>query len=489
MKRTLPEIYGKSRVENTEKLEFTQRCMNDFIFFSERVLGYDFSELHHELVKLFFGNRFILVVIPRGFLKTTICSVCYPLWRMYREKGIEICQTGSAMTQSIKSLKIAQLALEENDYLKFLVPESKDVTWNKNQLTTTNGNTYYVKPFSDSARGIHVNYLIADDILRNKDVTHDQIKDTFWSVFFPTVQTKKGQILVVGTPQSVDDLFAELKKKKWKYIWKSAILNYGTENEKSLWPEGFTLKELYEIRNSMTVGRFNIEYMTNPTLTGSSIFPLDKILECTDDALGYSYDIKGSGFLGCDFALSGSKWGDFSVFVAIDSFKGIWKKTHINDIGDKTIVEVENPVIIRKIDRMKGLSFEAQVRRIKQMYESMNPCNKIIIDSSTFGQVFLQDLRSECLPVDGQDFSSKNRNILLIGLSKLISSGRLVIPNDENDPVASRMAKILIRELSGFKELESSFKSTTKHDDVAMATALAVKNVGSPRGFVDLIAI
>lgn len=445
----------------------------DFTYFCEKILHLEMTEYHKGIADLPLKHRYLCIVIPTGHSKTTLFTMGYALWRLWREKNIEICLVSSSVDQSMRMFALVQEELQTNPFFKDLLPTDRFDTWNKSQLRTRNGNQYYIKPFNSTARGIHPQYIIYDDLLRESDTPMDQIKEIFWSVFYPRGQIHKCQHLVVGTPQGLDDLYAELaKKEEWHVVRKAAI---DVDWTKPLWPERFPIDVLRKIRDSMAPYRFEREYMCRPSPTGTPLVSKEQLLNCLDENLEFGFEIKGVGYLGCDFAMSTQASGDFNVFTVVDSVVGetYEKKT------DKGIVKIENPVFVRKITRFKGAG---QIDSIRQLNEYYKPA-KIIADNSGVGAKFVQELRENQISVYGQDFQPANRNMLLLNLGSLIEKGRLVIPAGSE---SSFMSNNLIREISGFglkrtKSNSESFHSSTEHDDMCISLALAVKDISNPR--------
>jgi hypothetical protein len=201
------------------------------------------------------------------------------------------------------------------------------------------------------------------------------------------------------------------------------------------------------------------------------------IAETLDDELGFTYTAKGIVTIGADLAMSSSATGDYTVFVVADSCQG----EHIKTNGEEKI-KVVDPVIIRKIERYKGLSYHAHQENAEKLYHDYS-ASRILVDESTFGVPFIEDLRVRHLNAEGQSFLREARNSLLLNLRRLFESDRLVIPFDQEDPNAYNLVKILISELGGIEETKTSgsgirtFKSNLAHDDTVMALALAVRDV------------
>ena len=478
---------------------FSYSIRQDFLSFCENVLGLELSEFHKEIVKLpiNIGNRYILIVLPVGHLKTTLFSKAYAIWRLFREEDFEVALVSSSERQSMKILGEVQNELEINPFLKHLVPDNRNTAWNKSTLTTSNGNKYYIVPFNSSARGIHPNVIIYDDLLRETDVSMDKIKDIFWGVFFPRGQTKYCQHIVIGTPQSGDDLYAEIEEKEkkgegWITVRKPAIIT--NENGRwiePLWKERFTLDELKNIKTNMGEYRFKREYMCNPLSSGASLYPDNLLSACCDPNLSFSYNTKGTVYIGCDFAMSTAASGDYNVYTVVDVINGEYKRK-IDLHGVTHEVTVKDPVIIRHIERYRGASGHAE--RVKQLWDTFHPV-KVIADVSNFGGKIIPEIRQYGIAVEGQDFQRGPRNNLLIGLRRLIESDdpilkppRLVIPTSQKDQTFSITTRLL-KELRAMEQTKtrsrvSTFASSLDHDDMVMSLAMAVKDAFQRRALL-----
>jgi hypothetical protein len=464
--------------------DFRLRCLDDFPFFIENVLGFDLADFHREQIGyLLEENKHLCIVNPVGHSKTTIFSVAFPIWKLWTEPKVKICVVSSSLDQSKKILDRVKTTIEENEFLHGLIPESNKTDWNKMEFKTSGGGQYFIKPFNPTIRGIHVDYLILDDILRDEEISQDQAKEIFWGPCWTRVQTVGGKIIVVGTPQSADDLFADIEDRaakglNWRFVRKPAVLvNSIGEWVEPLWKERFTLDELRQIRDNMGAPSFAREYLCDPVASGSALFPPPMIAETLDDKLGFTYTAKGQVYIGADLAMSSSATGDYTVFIVADLCNGEYVRTN----GDEQI-KVIDPVIIRKIERYKGLSYQAHQDNAERLYNDFST-TRFLVDESTFGIAFVEDLRARHLNVEGQSFLREARNSLLLNLRRVFESGRLVIPFDQNDSGAYSLVKTLISELGGIEEVKTSgsgirtFKSNLAHDDTVMALALAVRDV------------
>lgn len=486
--RSMRQIFGNASPE--EKVLMLDRFRTDFPYFCERVLNSKLPKFHiKETVPLVINNRFSVIIIPRQHLKTSLFGINYPIWRLWREdatmyrEGFQAGLVGNAVDQSIKTFNVVRENIQDNALLKQLIPENRSSAWTKQIVTTSTGNKYFVKPFNSSTRGSSFDLLICDDLLREENMGQEEIKEMFWSVLYPTINTRQGQIIVIGTPQTPHDLLAELEEKKnWASVRKRAVIMDNSKKWiKPLWDEKFTLQNLRDTEEQMGAFRFNREFLCQPVGIGSQVYPPEIVLECARDDLSYSLNTKGKVYVGCDFAMSGSKYGDYSVFTVVDTYYDKEK-----EFG------VENPIVIKRVERYKGLNFEAQVNRIVDLYVQYN-ASCCIIDVSGVGQAFMDDLIANHLSVIDRKFDARSRNNYLVTLRKLLEQKRVVIPYNQNDMDAYRNSKVLVDELSNMNEKETpngtrTILSEGDHDDTVMSLALAVSECGTQRPVQALMA-
>ena len=462
--------------------EFLFKCKSDFAFFCENVLKLEMEPYHKEICKYPLMYKQLCIIIPRGHSKTTLFSIAYPLWRLFKHRDIEICITSSSLDQSKKILSKVQYELESKPFFQDLLPKNRMDAWNKQEISTSNHNSYYIKPFNSSARGMYPHYKIYDDVLRDDDVTPEAIKEIFWSVFFPAGKTVGCQDIIVGTPLSPDDLYAEIERKSAGSVWNVIKRQAVIEDAKGkwlrpLWEKRFSLQDLREIRDSMSPFRFEREYMCRPRSTGDTLYPMEMLLNCVDYNLEFSYKIEGMIYVGCDFAMSTKMTGDYNVFTVVEDASGHPYTKH-TDKGD---IEIKNHVFVRKMIRFRGNM--RHVDKIKGLNDDYGG-TRIIGDNSGVGAKFVRELRDESLTVDAQEFQPARRNLILMNLRTLIEKNRIVIPGG---PESNPLTNILLNELSGFRSVKSSrtgyesWQSNLQHDDTVMSLAMAVKNISNPR--------
>ena len=308
---------------------------------------------------------------------------------------------------------------------------------------------------------------------------------------FPTVQTLGGDLLLVGTPMSNDDIFFDIENrirdeplfaKDWYFSKNPAVIVDEFDNWIDvLWPERYSIEKLRSIQNSMSPAKFSREYLLSPASFESSFFDKTYFVNSLSTAYALEHEPMKDAlhFLGCDFAMSSKARADYSAFITVALKPG---KVEV-DYGDRKEV-VENPIFVRNVFWGKGISYDNQILTIKRIYKDFNIV-KAVVDKTNFGLKFYEDLKRE-YNIEGQDFPMARRNSLLTNLKVMFEKGRIILPfKDKNN------TKVVIQELKnqlkGFtlEQDSASIKSKSKHDDLVIALALAVKNLDKKSFYLD----
>ncbi len=442
-------------------IDFLTKAKMDFKFFCENVLAgpplflnthggiHDFQLEWFHLIQ---NNDRVMIQAPAGFSKTTIVGIAIPIWLAFNYSHKQILVVSKTLPQSTRILALIKRAIEDNELLMGLRPKSYLETWSKQEIKTTTSCRIYCRPYSINVKGERVDYMLLDEINSYEKA----------SIYFDYIVPRlnpKGKIAGISTSENMTDLIHIIKARAGKeYIFKTYK---AIENGKSTWPERFSMEWLNKRKKELGEEYFEKNYMNNPTAESEdAIFSKKAILECFDRERGFSTEIEGMGFVGCDFAISRGPSGDYDAYVVID--------------------KVEGRYIIKKIEIYKGLLTPGKVRRIKQLHELYKPI-RIPVDESNLGSTIVDQLRTEALPVRPYDFHPTKRRKYLNTLRNLIDGRKLIIPYSSDDPNAIKMANLLFEQLMGFKEIENkmtgnkNYVSKAQHDDILMALAIALE--------------
>jgi len=459
--RTLEEIF---REENEEK--FLMDCRFDFEKWVTRVMGYEYKWFHKEWIAALMSKKRIAILAPTGFGKTTILGIAYPLWNLFYKKYWQGLIVSNSIPQATKIIDRLKMEMQENELLQRLIPAYSQLTWSKTEIATSTKGRIFCKPYGESAKGVHVNYVLGDEVSSYRD-------HNIWFRYIVTRATaKRGEVAAISTPVNETDLMVGKLMKNPSYWHKtySAI-----KNGKSIWPERFPLSWLKQREAELGKASFAQQYLCKIVPESEEIpFPM-RLLVAAHDLNQRFMDKRPEGdtdpyYVGCDFAMAIK--GDWSAFV----------------VGKK---RDDNKIQVVKIFRFRGMLPSAQMEILRSINNDFHP-NRMLLDKSTFGEMFVRDLIAENLPVIGFPFTQENRNSAFAKAITLLNEGNIVLPYSKKPTATSEMIDRLEHELTHFVVDKTprgyaTYKSLSDHDDVAMAFILMLKAASEERRFISYI--
>ena len=140
------------------------------------------------------------------------------------------------------------------------------------------------------------------------------------------------------------------------------------------------------------------------------------------------------------------------------------------------------------INRQRGNNFDANVDMVRQAYNAFSPfVVKTYVDKSQFGDYLLDELAKEGVYLDGFYFSPDNRINIIKNMGTVFNhgDGLIVMPRKNGLPERDENARteeltdILTRELTQIEKDVTpkgamTYRTTGKHDDMAISLALAL---------------
>ena len=473
--RTLDEIY-----KSMNEVEFATR-IREYKFFTERVIGWEVQPFHEEWIDLAIRNKRVAIQAPTGFGKTSILGVAFCLWIGTNQRDKEMCIVSKAMHQSTKILNQIKTIIEDNEFLRDLIPKNRPMgNWcSATFMELSTGCNIFCRPYSENIKGIHVDYLLGDEVASYDDYS-------IWFRFVVTrVNAKNGSVVAISTPDNIADLMQELNSNP-EYISRTypAIMN-----GKSIWPSKFSLSKLEKIKNEIGTSAFEREYMCNPKAeVENAVFPPHLLTECFAYTESFTQAPRqGFTIIGCDFAIASGPRADFDAFIVINKFGRkatlLYGETH------------RGFTIAAKIARLEELflTYAYKIRDETAKEEQTASIIRFVIDPSSVGQAVYDALRSKGYPVEAAKFDAFNRNAMIINLRQMIENCDLVIPRNADDPMCMAFTDKLIKELVSMMETKTksqqiSYQSKAPHDDTVMALAMACHGVAQQKEFLDCMA-
>jgi len=339
------------------------------------------------------------------------------------------------------------------------------IPWRKTYFEFTNGSRIMAKSVGGGTRGFHPDIVLCDDILWGTTGSELQrAADWFYGVLLPVLH-HTGRLMMVGTPFSYNDLYAQLEKTETFTVETYPAINKEGE---ALWPERWSLDALDQRRMSMPAIQFTREYLCEPIHDVASMFPMELLEKARDHNLkildhaerdfneeGEDIGVFGQHFIGWDTAIASDKNADFTAM------------TVMRTIPDEDIKQIVGIV------HEKGMSSMAQKRQIIILNNKFQP-DLIELEGNNFQRMFameLQDIRQD-IPIRTFMTTRTKKESLFMSLLLAFEQGQIKTPY--GDERSKRFTHKLEEELNRFGMQKSGrLESVGTHDDLAMSLALA----------------
>jgi phage terminase large subunit-like protein len=433
-----------------------------FRYFFTEILGFEYSYHHECWDKGLDSNRYYCVKASRDHGKS-VFFMSYALWIAAFQPNTHVMIFSHSLEQTLEHMRFIRNNIESTPCLRHLIPEGRP--WRKTYFDFANGSRMMAKSVGGGTRGFHPNVVVCDDILWGTTGTELQrAADWFYGVLLPVLH-HSGRMMIVGTPFSYNDLYAELEQREAFTVETYPAIN--TEG-KALWPERWDLESLDQRRLSMPAIQFSREYLCEPIHDVASMFPNDILEKARDRDLvlldradmeyneeGESAGIFGQHFIGWDTAIASDKNADFTAMVVVRT---------LPDDGTKQIVGVHHE---------RGMSGAAQKRQILMMNNRFQP-DLIELEGNNFQRMFaaeLQDMRND-IPIKTFMTTRQRKESMFMSLLMAFEQGQIRTPY--GDERSREFTHKLEQELNRFgMQKNGKLESVGTHDDLAMALALA----------------
>jgi predicted phage terminase large subunit-like protein len=273
----------------------------DLYFFAKGVLRNDkmVEHIHLPLCRfLMAGTTRKLIIIPRGWFKTTVCTIAYPIWLSINNPNIRILLVQNSSTNACKKLSVISSNWLENPLLRAMFPEllpGKNSTWNAESLCLSRTQSYPEGTYEAAGTNTkvvsrHYDVIIEDDTvapdldeLGNETLapTHDDVQKAIgWhrTNLLPLMNDPgKDTSLIVGTRWYDEDLISWVQKNDPDYKIMTRAVKENDQGEpddsgKIAWPERFDQPVLDQLERNLGSYMYGALYMNTPTRKSDMFF-------------------------------------------------------------------------------------------------------------------------------------------------------------------------------------------------------------------------
>jgi len=456
IQKALPTLSIKEKMELFDMLEEREKrygvaaARQDMISFAKRVYpGFKVGPHHRKLAKIFTDviegrkNRVIINIAPR-MGKSEFSSYLFPAFFLgkYPNKKI-IMGTHTASLSEDFGRKVRNL-IDSEEYRE-LFPQTVVADDQKaaGKWGTGAGGQYYAAGVGGALAGRGADLFVIDDPHSEQDVKANSrlAFDTAWS-WFQTGPLQRlmpgGGIIVVMTRWGKLDLTGRLidyqtknpEAPPWEIVELPAILNEGTDDEKSLWPEQWPLKALKSAKASIDPQYWNAQYMQQPTSDNAAIISRKnwRIWE-GEEPPTCEYIIQS-----WDTAFEAKTSADYSACTTW----GVFYNEEENDAAQVILLDAFK-------DRMQFPELKATALK---HYKEWEP-DAFIVEKKAAGAPLIQELRRMGIPVQETNPSRGNDKVVrLNAVADLFTSGTVWAPD-------TRWAREVIEEVASFPNGEN----------------------------------
>jgi predicted phage terminase large subunit-like protein len=279
--------------------QMREKSKNSLYFFAKFVLGYkDFvKHVHRPICRtLQAPDRRIRVILPRGWFKTTLISIAYPIWEAIRDPNVRILIAQNTFLNAQAKLRAIREQIEGNQLLRRLFPEiipDSTCKWGSESLCIPRTarfpeSTFECAGVRTQVTSRHYDIIIEDDTvapdfnelgMENVVPTKDDIDQAIgWHrLALPLlVHPSKSRIIVVGTRWFELDLLSWIEKNEPYYTSyvRSCKETDGQPDPKGVltFPERFDETTLASLEISMGPYLFSCLYLNTPLASEMMIF-------------------------------------------------------------------------------------------------------------------------------------------------------------------------------------------------------------------------
>lgn len=356
----------------------------------------------------------LLFIAPRGFAKSTLCSIMFPMWLAVYGKKKDIFLVSATISLAKELLRKVRNELSGNEFFLEDFGEIASDKWTEDMLVLSNGTIIRAKGRGFQIRGFRPDMIICDD-LEDEEVLYskeqrEKLETWFFRTLLPALKPDQG-LLYVGTKLHQMALIGKLEKKEEFVSRHYKAITDG----KSIWEELWSTERLNELKRELGTYAFEAEYQNNPlSLEDQPIKP------------HYLEGVRISGkpdvtVLAIDPAISEKTSSDYRAFVVMGRYEHGFKEI-FSEKGRWGVNE--------------------QVDRIINIFERYKP-DRIVLEEVAFQKIFRKVLidaarkRGIYLPISeaalgvGDDKRAKDKVTRLLAISHLFEQKLVEIINPE----------------------------------------------------------
>jgi len=415
--------FMKYAIKLAEKKKGSQ-IHSDFLSFVKHVWPEFVEGSHHKVIaekfnKLATGeiNRLIINMPPRH-TKSEFSSYLLPAWMIGRNPKLKIIQTTHTAELAVRFGRKAKTLMDDKAYKEVFETRLREDSQAAGRWETEQGGEYFAAGVGGAITGRGADLLIIDDPHSEQDALNAASLERAyeWYTSGPRQRLQPGgKIVCVMTRWNMKDLTGmllksqkELKSDKWDIVEFPAILPSG----EPVWPEYWKLEELESVKASLSIGKWNAQWMQNPTAEEGSILKREWWKVWEEDHIPPLQHVIQS----YDTAFLKKETADYSAITTWGVF----------------YPDQDSPANLILLDAVKErLEFPELKRKALEQYNYWNP-ESVIIESKASGLPLTYELRKMGIPVINYSPNKGNdKHARVNAVAPIFESGMIWAPDQK----------------------------------------------------------
>jgi len=413
------------------------QIQNDFMTFVKHMWPEFIEGSHHKIIAEKFNRiakgelKRLIVNMPPRHTKSEFSSFMLPAWMIGRNPKLKIIQSTHTTELAVRFGRKAKTLMDTDEYTKVFQTRLRQDSQAAGKWETQQGGEYYAAGVGSAITGRGADLLIIDDPHSEQDAMNaDALERAYeWYTSGPRQRLQPGgTIVLVMTRWSTKDLTSKLikassepKADQWEVIEFPAIMPSG----EPVWPEFWKKDELLGVKASLSIGKWNAQWMQNPTSEEGSLIKREWWKNWESETLPSLQHVIQS----YDTAFMKKETADYSAITTW----GVFYDEQYN--GPQLIL----------LDAVKDRFEFPELRRIaKEQYDYWDP-ETVIIESKASGLPLTYELRQMGIPVVNFTPSKGNdKHTRVNSVAPLFESGCIWAPTEK------QFAQEVIEECAAF---------------------------------------
>ena len=430
-----------------------EKAQKNFLNFTKHIWPEFIEGQHHKIIadkfdKLARGEiKRLIVNMPPRHTKSEFASTLLPAWMIGREPKLKIIQTTHTGELAVRFGRKAKTLIDSPEYQEIFQTRLREDSQAAGRWETAQGGEYFAAGVGGAITGRGADLLIIDDPHSEQDAMNmGALERAYeWYTSGPRQRLQPGgKIVCVMTRWNTKDLTgillknqSEPKSDQWDIVEFPAIMPSG----KPVWPEYWKLDELESVKASLSLGKWNAQWMQNPTSEEGAILKREWWKDWDKEHMPKLEHVIQS----YDTAFMKKETADYSAITT-------WGIFRHNEDG---------PPQMLLLDAIKERYEFPELRRVaKEQYDYWQP-ETVLVEAKASGLPLTYELRNMGIPVVNFTPSRGNdKHTRVNSVAPLFESGNIWAP------LSKQFAQEVIEECAAFPYGD--------HDDLVDSTTQAV---------------